>query len=466
MPPRTRRPAAQFRKNLLEDAAQRAARYLDELDTRAVAPLPAAIARLDDLDTPMPAAPTDPASVLARLDEIVGPATMGMAGPRFFGFVIGGALPATVAANWLATAWDQNAALATATPGVSRIEAVALGWLIDILGLPPTTQGAFVTGATMANFTALAAARHQVLERAGWSVEADGLFGAPPITVIVGDEAHPTLIKSLGLLGLGRNRVVRVPVDGQGRMRADRLPRIEGPTILCLQAGNLNTGAFDPFDDLCAAAHAAGAWCHIDGAFGLWASASAQLAPLARGIGLADSWATDAHKWLNVPYDSGIAFVREPGALPAAMAISAEYLPVGDGARNPADFTPELSRRARGIEVWAALASLGRSGLAEMFERNCRGARRFAAGLAAAGYEVLNDVVLNQVLVSFGTPGVTERVVQAVQSDGTCWCGRTVWQGRTALRISVCSWATTDDDIEMSLEAMLRIAATVPTAVR
>ncbi|MGE0582887.1 MAG: aspartate aminotransferase family protein [Steroidobacteraceae bacterium] len=447
--------------DLLADAASRAARYLDSLGTRPVAPPPAAVARLDELDVPMPAAPTDAASVLARLDDIVGPATMAMAGPRFFGFVIGSALPATVAANWLATAWDQNAALSTATPGVSRLEAVALAWLNELLGLPASAQGAFVTGATMANFTALAAARHRVLEQAGWSVEADGLFGAPPITVIVGEEAHPTLIKSLGLLGLGRKRVVRVPVDSQGRMRPDRLPRIAGPTILCLQAGNLNTGAFDPIAELCAAAHASGAWCHVDGAFGLWARASGHLAPLAAGIEQADSWATDAHKWLNVPYDCGIAFVREPGILPAAMAVSAEYLPAGSGARNPADFTPELSRRARGVEVWAALAALGRSGLAELLERNCRSARRFAAGLAAAGHEILNEVVLNQVLVSFGAADVTERVVEAVQADGTCWCGRTVWQGRTALRISVCSWATTAADVEMSLAAILRAAEQV-----
>lgn len=447
--------------SLLQDAAGRGVRYLEELGSRPVAPRPEAIARLAELDTPLPAGPTEPAIVLARLDEIVGPATMGMAGPRFFGFVIGGALPVTVASNWLATAWDQNAALATATPGVSRVEAVALRWLIDLLGLPDSTEGAFVTGATMANFTALAAARQQQLAKAGWSVEADGLFGAPPISVIVGEEAHPTLIKALGLLGLGRQRVVRVPVDTQGRMRAERLPRLEGPTIVCLQAGNINSGAFDPFTDICAAARAAGAWVHVDGAFGLWARASRQLAPLAAGLELADSWATDAHKWLNVPYDSGIAFVRERGVLPVAMSVSADYLPTGDGARNPADFTPELSRRARGVDIWAALATLGRSGLAELFERNCRGARRFAAGLTAAGHEVLNDVVLNQVVVSFGTSQANERVVAAVQADGTCWCGRTVWKGRAALRISVCSWATTDADVEASLAAMLRVAAGV-----
>jgi glutamate/tyrosine decarboxylase-like PLP-dependent enzyme len=368
-------------------------------------------------------------------------------------------LPAALAANWLATAWDQNAALGPVTPGVSRIEAVALRWLLDVLGLPPDSQGAFVTGATMANFTALAAARHAQLARAGWNVEADGLFGAPPLTVIVGEEAHPTLLKALGLLGLGRRRVVRLPVDRQGRVRADALPALEGPTIVCLQAGNINTGAFDPFEEICDAARAAGAWVHVDGAFGLWAQASPRLAPLSRGVEKADSWATDAHKWLNVPYDCGLAFVREPGTLPAAMAITAEYLPSPGAERSPSDFTPELSRRARGVEVWAALRSLGRLGLAEMFERNCRQARRFAEGLASAGFEILNDVVLNQVLVSFGNPETTRQVISAVQADGTCWCGGTVWQGRTAMRISVCSWATTDADVERSVDAILRVAA-------
>jgi len=446
---------------LLGDAAQRSAAYLDSLGRRPVRPDPAAVLPLARLDEPLPESPTDPASVLALLDEFVSPATMATAGPRFFGFVIGGSLPAALAANWLAGAWDQNACLAKVTPGVAQVEAVALRWLVEVLGLPPRTEGAFVTGATMANFSALAAARYVVLSRAGWNVEADGLFGAPPITVIVGDEAHPTLLKSLGLLGLGRNRVVRVPTDRRGRMRADHLPPLEGPTIVCLQAGNINTGEFDPFGEICPVARAAGAWLHVDGAFGLWARAAPQLAPLADGVELADSWATDAHKWLNVPYDSGLAFVREPGALPAAMAITAEYLPAHQVERSPADFTPELSRRARGVEVWAALRSLGRSGLAELFERNCRQARRFAALLAAAGYEILNDVVLNQVLVSFGSPDTTQRVIDAIQADGTCWCGGTVWQGRKAMRISVCSWATTDADVELSAMAMLRVARCV-----
>jgi glutamate/tyrosine decarboxylase-like PLP-dependent enzyme len=344
---------------------------------------------------------------------------------------------------------------------VSRLEQVALRWLLELLELPREAGGGFVTGATMANFTALAAARHAVLARAGWNVEALGLFGAPAIEVITGEEAHPTLLKSLGMLGLGRARLTRVPVDGQGRMRADRLPRSSGPAILCLQAGNVNTGSFDPFRELIPAAHASGMWVHVDGAFGLWAKASPSLSALAAGVELADSWATDAHKWLNVPYDSGLAFVRDAHALQAAMAITAEYLPTDTPERNPSDFTPELSRRARGVEVWAVLRSLGREGLAELFERNCRQARRFAQGLRAAGHEVLNDVVLNQVLVSFGAPERTRRVIAAIQEEGTSWCGVTVWQGRTAMRISVCSWATTDADVERSLEAMLRAAREV-----
>ena len=383
---------------------------------------------------------------------------MAMAGPRFFGFVIGGAQPATLAANWLAGAWDQNSALHRVTPATALVERIALDWLLELFGLPRDCGGGFVTGATMANFTALAAARHAVLQRTGWNVEAEGLFGAPPITVVVGEEAHPTLFKSIGLLGLGRERVVRVPVDGQGRMRADSLPELPGPAIVCTQAGNVNTGAFDPIAEICRRVRGGNVWVHVDGAFGLWAAASPGLAHLARGLADADSWATDAHKWLNVPYDCGIALVRDAHSLRAAMAITAEYLPTESRERNPSDFTPELSRRARGVEVWAALRSLGRKGVAELIERACAHARRFAEGLAEAGYQVLNDVVLNQVLVSFGEAKLTERVIAELQRDGTCWCGGTVWQGQTAMRISVSSWATTAEDVETSLEAMRRAA--------
>ena len=448
-------------QELLESAAARASAYLSAIQERPVAPSQAAVARVQGLREPLPDGPADPRDVLALLDELGSPATMAMAGPRFFGFVIGGTLPAALAANWLATAWDQNAAFDSASPATALLEAVALEWMVELLGLPEGTGGAFVTGATMANFSCLAAARHAVLAGQDWDVEADGLFGAPPITVVIGEEAHPTLIKALGLVGFGRRRLVRVPVDGQGRMRAEALPPLSAATIVCTQAGNLNTGAFDPLEAIAERTREAGAWLHVDGAFGLWAAASQARAHLTAGLALADSWATDGHKWLNVPYDSGIAFVRDPEALRAAMAVTADYLPAAGDVRNPSDYTPELSRRARGVDVWAALRSLGRAGIDELVDRCCRHATRFAEGLAAAGHEILNAVELNQVLVSFGEPGRTARVIAALQADGTCWCGTTVWQGRTAMRISVCSWATTEDDVERSLEAMLRIAAEV-----
>ncbi len=445
-------------RDLLEDSAQRAIRYLEGLKTRRVAPSSEAVSKLEWLNEPLAEGPTPPEQVLGLLDEICSPATMAMAGPRFFGFVIGGSLPVTLAANWLASAWDQNTGLYGPTPSTAQLEQVALRWLLDLFKLDPDCGGAFVTGTTMAHLSALAAARHRVLERAGWNVESDGLFGAPPITVVAGAEAHPTLFKSLGLLGLGRNRVVKVPVDSQGRMRSEAMPPVSGPTIVCVQAGNVNTGAFDPFPEICERARAAGAWVHVDGAFGLWAAAASSLAHLTNGIANADSWATDFHKWLNVPYDSGLAVVRDAHALRAAMAVTAAYLPTESPFRNPSDFTPELSRRARGVEVWAGLRSLGRSGVAELVERTCRHARRFADGLTAAGYEVLNEVVLNQVLVSFGDAETTNRVISDLQNDGTCWCGGTVWQGHAAMRISVSSWATTEVDVEQSLDAMLRVA--------
>ena len=444
-------------REILTNTAQRAISYLEGLEDRGVAPAADAVAKLASLNHPLNDEPTSPDQVIKKLDEVCSPATMAMAGPRFFGFVIGGALPVALAANWLAGAWDQNTGLFTPTPATSTLEQVALNWLLDLFKLPADCGGAFVTGATMANFSALAAARHALLKRAGWNAEADGLFGAPPITVVVGEEAHPTLFKSLGLLGLGRNRVVRVPVDSQGRLRSEAMPPLAGPTIVCVQAGNVNTGACDPFAEICERSHADDAWVHVDGAFGLWAPTAPSTESLAIGMNEADSWATDFHKWLNVPYDSGIAIVRDAEALRAAMAITADYLPTSE-FRNPSDFTPELSRRARGVEVWAALRSLGRQGVAELVERNCRQARRFAEGLRRAGFKILNDVVLNQVLVAFGAAETTNRIISEIQTEGTCWCGGTVWQGQTAMRISVSSWATTDADVERSLEAMIRVA--------
>lgn len=444
-------------QSLLADAATRAAAYLETLQTRRVAPPSSDSEALEGFFHPLQEDPLDAALVLEELDRLGSPATVATAGGRFFGFVIGGSLPAALAANVLAGAWDQNAWGEVASPVGAALEKACRDWLIDIFGLPSGTEAGFVTGATMANFTGLAAARHALLEAQGWDVEARGLFGAPPITVIVGDEVHVSLLKALSMLGLGRDRVIRAPADGQGRFIAGELPAIDGPTLVCLQAGNVNTGAFDPVGETCERLRGSGAWVHVDGAFGLWAAASPSLQHLVGDIGAADSWATDAHKWLNVPYDSGLVFVRDKRSLNAAMAASAAYLVEGE-TRDPHLSVPELSRRARGIEIWAALRSLGRRGLADLIDRSCRHAQHFAVGLRAAGYPVLNDVVLNQVLVSFGPPELTRRVIAGIQADGTCWCGGTVWQGHTAMRISVSSWATTDDDVEHSLRAMLRVA--------
>jgi glutamate/tyrosine decarboxylase-like PLP-dependent enzyme len=445
-------------ESLLKSLAERAARYLDTLDNRSVAPTSEAIKALSRFDERFPDQPTDPEAVISLLDEIGSPATVATAGSRYFGFVVGGSLPAALAANWLASAWDQNAALIALSPAAAKLEQVAIHWLLDVLRLPAGCGVGFVTCATQANFAGLAAARHALLASRGWNVEAQGLFGAPPITVVVGDEVHVSVLKALTMLGLGRERVVRVPVDGQGRMRADALPPMDSNTIICLQAGNVNTGALDPASAIIPRARQAGAWVHVDGAFGLWAAAAPDRADLVRDIALADSWAIDAHKWLNVPYDSGIVFVHDPQHLKAAMAVNAPYLVEGE-TRDPTHYTPDFSRRARGVEVWAALRSLGRDGLADLVERTCNHAAHFATRLQDAGYEVLNEVVLNQVLVSFGDDETTRRVIAAIQQDGTCWCGGTVWQGRTAMRISISSWATTNEDVEQSLEAMIRIAA-------
>jgi glutamate/tyrosine decarboxylase-like PLP-dependent enzyme len=449
---------AEARTALLKRASRDAIDYLEGVAGRSVAPAPEAIAKLGALRGPLPPGSTSAETVLHLLHEYGSPATMAKTNGRFFGFVTGDCLPAALAAAWLAGAWDQNAAHYAQSPAATQLEETAIDWVRELFGLPEGTGGAVVTGATMANFSGLAAARHSLLDRAGWDVEADGLFGAPPITVVVGDEVHQSVIKALGLLGMGRNRVVRVPVDGQGRMRADALPHLDAMTIVCLQAGNVNTGAFDPAAAICPAARAAGAWIHVDGAFGLWAAASPEYRKHTKGFELADSWATDGHKWPNIGYDCGIVLVRDPSALRAAMSIQAAYL-VHSDQRDPSNYGPELSRRARGVELWAGLRSLGRQGMASIVERTSSHARRFAAGLKAAGFEVLNDVVINQVLVAFGGPEKTLRTIARLQAEGTCWCGSTVWQGRTAMRISVSSWATTTEDVDRSLAAMIRAAA-------
>lgn len=450
--------------SLLEDAGRRARHYLAEVRGRAVAPSEEAVAALARFDEPLGGAPTDAEAVLALLDEVGSPGTVASTGGRYFGFVTGGALPASVAASWLAATWDQNASFHVMSPTAAMLERVALRWVCDLLRLPGDAAGAITSGATMANLTGLAAARHAVLHRHGWDVERDGLSGAPPLQIVVGDEVHVSVLKALGLLGLGRGRVVRVPVDAQGRIREEALPRLDDRTIVCVQAGNVNTGAIDP-PGVIARAKSAGAWVHADGAFGLWAAASPRYAHLTAGYDAADSWATDGHKWPNVGYDCGVAFVRREADLRQAMTVTAAYLAPGDH-REPSNYTPEFSRRARGVELWAALKSLGRSGMAGLVDRTCEHARRFAAGLREAGYEVLNEVVINQVLVSFGQPEVTDAVVRELQREGTCWCGGTVWQGRTAMRISVSSWATTAEDVERSLETMCRVARLVTDSRR
>jgi glutamate/tyrosine decarboxylase-like PLP-dependent enzyme len=441
----------------LQVAAERALEYVRNVADRGVTPNEAAIAALGEFREAFPENPSEPVDVVKMLDRVGSPATVATTGSRYFGFVIGGTLPASLAASWMASAWDQNAALRVMSPVAAELEEVVLGWVCETLGLPCECEGGLVTCATTANFTALAAARQALHARSGWDVSEDGMFGAPPIQVVVGAEVHASVLKALKLGGFGSKRVTTVEADGQGRMRADRFPRLEKNAIVCIQAGNVNTGSFDPARQICESAHERGAWVHVDGAFGLWAAASPKYRHLVDGFELADSWAMDAHKWPNVNYDSGIVLVRDGAALRAAMAISAAYFAPGAG-REPNHQTPEASRKARGVELWAGLKSLGRSGLAELIERTCAHARRFADGLRDAGFEILNDVVINQVLVSFGSAEKTLEVIRRIQEDGTCWCGGTVWQGRTAMRISVSSWATTAYDVETSLTAMIRIA--------
>ncbi|MEA2653520.1 MAG: hypothetical protein QOI37_747 [Chloroflexota bacterium] len=467
---------------LLSRTADLANDYLASLASRPVG-RPVDLAALREaLGGPLPEGPTDPKAVVEGLAVAADAGLVGSAGPRYFGFVVGGSLPAALGADWLVSAWDQNAGLYAISPAAAVAEEVAAAWLVELLGLPAGTSVGFVTGATMANFTALAAARNSVLARVGWDVERHGLQGAPPVTVITHGGTHITVYASLQMLGLGREgeRVRKVASDDQGRMRPDALrdalADIDGPVIVSTQAGNVNTGGFDPFDRLIPIAHERGAWVHIDGAFGIWAAAVPSLRPLMRGHDAADSWSTDAHKWLNVPYDSGLVFVRDAAAHHAAMTLGAEYyVETTGGERDNYNWTPESSRRARGFAVLAALRSLGRSGLVELIERDCAHARRMAELLSAGrGVAVLNDVVLNQALVRFEALGPdpdgsagdtrTRAVIEAVQRDGTCWLGGTTWAGHAAVRISVSGWQTTDDDIERSAAAILRCAAAVDEA--
>ncbi len=447
------------RPGLLHDALDRSLAYLAGVAGRPVAPDAAAVAGLAELDFELPRAPIAAREVLRLLDDVGSPATVASNGPRYFGFVTGAVLPVAQAASWLTSTWDQNAALSMMSPVAARLNAVALRWITGLLGLPPGTAGSFVTGATMANATCLAAARDAVLTRHGFDAAGQGLVGAPPVTVVVGAEVHTTVRKALGLTGLGRDRATVLPVDHQGRIEVRALPRLDAPAIVCLQAGNVNTGASDPFGPLVDWARENEAWVHVDGAFGLWAAASPGLRDQVAGAEQADSWATDCHKWLNTSYDCGVALVRSRDALAAAMEASAAYLP--GGAAEGMALTPQSSQRARGVEVWAALASLGSDGVAGLVERSCRLAGRFAGAMLAAGFEPLNHVVLNQVLVSFGEAARTDAVIAEVQADGTCWCGPTTWHGIRAMRVSVSGWCTTEEDIDRSAAAVISCARRV-----
>ena len=457
-----------FPDHLLDRAASHARAYLATVDDRPVrqSATPSELRAM--LGAPLGAEGDDPARVLDLLAEAARIGSVATQGPRFFGFVIGGSVPVATAADWLVSAWDQNGGVHVLSPLVAVAEQVASGWVKDVLGLGAEWSAGFVTGGQMANFTGLAAGRHHVLKAAGWDVEADGLQGAPPVEVIVGDEAHYTIFNALRLLGLGSRRVRRVSIDAQGRMDPAHLARVlretSGPCLVCAQAGNVNTGAFDPLPEITAAARERGAWVHVDGAFGLWAAASPGLRHLVAGIEHADSLATDAHKWLNVPYDCGIALSAHQASHRAAMTQSAAYIMDSPLERDPHEFVPEESRRARVIPLYAAMRTLGTDGLRALVERCCALARRFADGLRQAGYEVLNDVVLNQVMVDFGGADVTRTVIGAVQDDGTCWAGGTTYQGRVAMRISVSSYKTTEADVDRSLAAMLRCAQAARSA--
>ena len=417
-------------------------------------------------DHPLPPGPTEPALIIDELISGAEPGIVATGSPRYFGFVIGGALPAALAADWLTSTWDQNAGLYVGGPSASVVEEVAGRWLLELLGLPETASFSLVTGCQMAHFTALSAARHHVMAKEGWDVNRQGLAGGPPIRVIAGEQRHVTVDRALRHLGVGTDAIVVVPADEQGRISARGVAAAlgsgGGPTIVCAQAGEVNTGAFDPFADICSIAHHRGAWVHVDGAFGLWAAASPSVRSLLAGVAGADSWATDCHKWLNVPYDCGVAACAHPDAHRAAMGTHAHYLvhAAPGGPRDQMDWTPEFSRRARGFAVYAAIRTLGRSGVAELIERSCANARRFAAGLGEdPRVELLNDVVLDQVLVRFVGPGgdgdaLTRQVIERVQNSGTCWMSGTTWRGRAAMRVSVVNYQTSADDVDRSVAAV------------
>lgn len=442
-------------KSVFEQAKAYAYDYIDKVHDRSVIPSEDAIKNLNIFDEQLPEMPCDPSSILNLLHENGSPATLAQTAGRYFGFVNGSSTPAALAAKWLSDVWDQNAALYVMSPVVSQLEAVSEKWLKSLLGLPEETIAGFVSGTSTATACGLAAGRNEILRRLDWDVNSKGLFGAPSFRVVIGEHAHATVFKALALLGLGKDRVEKVPVDEQGRMLTEKMPELDAHTLVIVQAGNVNSGAFDPIDDICDLARRAGAWVHVDGAFGLWAAASESKRHLTKGIEKADSWSVDAHKTLNAPYDCGIIMCRNREALVTALQATGSYIQYS-GKRDGMHFTPEMSRRARGIELWATLKFFGRTGVEELVDGLCDRARQFAGLLMAQGFRVLNEVVFNQVLVACDTPQETKAVLENIQKSGECWCGGAVWKGEPVIRISVCSWATTPQDIERSAAAFVK----------
>lgn len=443
--------------DVLADAAARAIRYLAEREIRPVFPAAAEVRALEGFVEPMPDRGAAPAEVLALLDQVGSPGTVVSNGGRYFGFVTGAADPVGIGAGWLAAAWDQNAALGIMSPTAGVLDRVVGSWLVQLFGLPAAAQVTFASGTSVANAVCLAAARDRVLLDAGWDCAADGLIGAPEVMVVVSEAAHSSVTKALGFIGLGRSRVTTVPADDQGRMRPDALRSTSGPTIVVTQLGNVNSGACDPVAEV--VAHYAGdnAWVHVDGAFGLWAATTPSTAHLVAGMEAADSWATDMHKWLNVTYDSAVAVVADPASLARTFSVGAEYIPDSPGLE-PLDRGPGMSQRARAVETWAVLKSLGRDGVEALIDRCCRLARRFAEELEEAGFTVHNEVVLNQVLVSLETDEATDALLDAVATDGRLWAGGSIWRGRRVMRISVSSAQTTDDDVDLAVAALIELA--------
>lgn len=440
---------------MFEHAKEYALDYLDGVFEREVYPIEQALQNLKYFDEPMPLEADDPTTILTLLHNYGSPATVATTGGRYFGLVVGGSFAPVMAVKWLADVWDQLAPLYVTSPITGKLESVCEQWMNELLGLPKDCAMGLVSGTSMATMAGFAAARYELLRRAGWDVNTKGLFGAPPIRVVVGAEAHSSVFKALAILGLGKDRVELVPVDDQGRMRVDLVPQLDGNTLLILQAGNVNSGSFDPIDELCEMANKTGAWVHVDGAFGLWAAASESKRHLTKGMEKADSWSVDGHKTLNTPYDCGIVICRDRNAMITAMQANGDYILYSD-QRDGMLYSPDMSRRGRAVELWATLKLLGKRGVDELVDGLCERASQFADEIMAEGFTVLNDVVFNQVLVTCGTPDETASTLRNLQQSGECWCGSGKWRNTPVIRVSVCSWATTEEDISRTVRAFVK----------